>query len=276
MKRTSILLLLSCMLFSSCEFLIAPHAEGNVNLVSVALRYPGLAEEYQLKYTIADAISFSSVLQKLYGSRMGTTIALYDTGTSDGMPTKGKVEAACSSLGETAKANDLIFFYYSGHGNENGEPLLDDGEYALGSLLRKLDEIPGKKVIIMDSCYSGKAAEAYGCSASTGVSLDVWTPYFSDASYGLNDLFVLSSSTSETKSLESGIIGHGYFTYHLIKGLGWTSDDAALSAPPAISGKNVTLGSLQEYIKKACLTERIVQRPTVNGTTDDIVLYGGK
>ena len=70
--------------------------------------------------------------------------------TADGI--KNAVAAAFAGAGE----NDISLFYYSGHGNIDGSLLGSDLQGLTPAELRAcLDTIPGRKVVIVDACYSG-------------------------------------------------------------------------------------------------------------------------
>ncbi len=56
-----------------------------------------------------------------------------------------------------ATENDVSLLYYSGHGQENGSLLGQDLRTLAPSALKEcLDQIPGRKIIIVDACYSGQ------------------------------------------------------------------------------------------------------------------------
>ena len=70
------------------------------------------------------------------------------------------IRAAIGNAFGDATENDVSLFYYSGHGWEDGSLMGTDAEgIAPGSLRSALDGIPGRKVIIVDACYSGKLIE---------------------------------------------------------------------------------------------------------------------
>lgn len=55
-----------------------------------------------------------------------------------------------------ARAQDISLFYYSGHGLDGGELVAADETFISPYLLREmLDAVPGRKVILVDACYSG-------------------------------------------------------------------------------------------------------------------------
>jgi alpha-tubulin suppressor-like RCC1 family protein/flagellar hook assembly protein FlgD len=70
-----------------------------------------------------------------------------------------------------ADADDISYFYYSGHGSvDNGEAQLvgvDMSDLSLTALKAALDKVPGKKVILLDSCFSGGFINKASTTTST-------------------------------------------------------------------------------------------------------------
>ena len=65
---------------------------------------------------------------------------------------RSAIAAAFSDAGE----NDISLLYYSGHGENDGSLLGSDMSILTPSELRTcLDAVPGRKVVIVDACYSG-------------------------------------------------------------------------------------------------------------------------
>ena len=66
--------------------------------------------------------------------------------------------SAISSTFSTATERDISLFYYSGHGEEDGSLVGKSGtDFVTPAQLRDaLDSIPGRKIVIVDACYSGQ------------------------------------------------------------------------------------------------------------------------
>ena len=70
------------------------------------------------------------------------------------------IKNGISSVFANADANDVSLFYYSGHGATDGSLVTSEGSndynfisaYQLASMLK---EVPGKVIVMMDSCHSG-------------------------------------------------------------------------------------------------------------------------
>ena len=274
----------------------------------------------RLNYTVADAKSMKETIAKI-SSKTGRAIGeghyvmLEEEGTqysdfaseqSSAYPTLENVNKGLSALANISDDDSLTIIYYSGHGTDglpniktgslcfvkqtyarektvgNFSKLIDFGFLAPQELLEKVNAIPGKKLIILDSCYSGAIADDYGVTHNTDTNIgDIWDAYFSDSQYGLTDLYMLTAASSQTTSTEYANLEHGVFTYYLLKGLGWTADGEELSTPAALDSNGyVTLDSLYKFIlPKASqsqyqdLNHLTRQHATTNGTADNLVLF---
>lgn len=63
-----------------------------------------------------------------------------------------------SKVFSEAKSEDISLFYYCGHGNENDGALIGidmDSHVSATDLRSVLDGIPGRKIVLIDACYSG-------------------------------------------------------------------------------------------------------------------------
>ncbi len=72
-----------------------------------------------------------------------------------------------ASAFSSADANDVSLFYYSGHGRTDGSLVGSNLASITPQMLKAaLDPIPGRKVILIDACFSGKLIGADAASAS--------------------------------------------------------------------------------------------------------------
>ena len=150
--------------------------------------------------------------------------------------TAAQILSEIPSVFSGAKEEDISLFYYSGHGlwssdpAENGSLMgIDFDAYVTAARLRSaLDSIPGRKIVIIDACYSGgligrgvrngkKAGAAEtGVQEAPAVSfMAAFTaPRLRGRSLAAQPYFVLVSSTGSEKSWESsdGGIFTGAFT----------------------------------------------------------------
>ncbi|AEV30798.1 Caspase domain-containing protein [Sphaerochaeta pleomorpha str. Grapes] len=326
-KRYILLLLLPLLLFTSCEFFTDEPSKGNVHVVSVGLNYHGTNANY-LQGTLNDARELQEVLKKVSSNieRNGTFSLLiqdggvliseetyykraqydYDSISDVDLPTKSKIIEILSEL-KDVNDNDLTIFTYSGHGDDEGALIVappradgsifdgssniyDDCRFTVKELLDAMEKIPGKKLLLIDSCYSGQHVAESSTSLSTVYSdYNFYAKFFSDESYDLSNLYVLSASANNTKSYEDYFDeadhNHGYFTYALLDALGWPrSHNTDLSSviidgiPPAARNSVVTVDSLYAYVLKHQLisSNKLYlshQHPMTNGGAMDMVLF---
>lgn len=290
---------------------------GSIHAVYVGLNYNGTGIS-RLRGTLNDAKELEQCLALLsinhdrtYQSYSllqgeGTEVDEYDDpSTFDSLPTKTNVLAQIEALKSDLTENDLTIFSYSGHGytdgslvlaspNSDGKILLDknnkpqDEEVLLSvtDLLLALSELPGKQLLILDSCHCGSFVEDSGSSVSLiekSRFLDkAFDAYFSSESYNPS-LFVLAATTSDNTSLEmppSVAHIHGYFTAALLDGLGWDHANNTLHVnSPAKKKGVITLDNLYRYIlenKDYTLNEKYIiqyQHPTINGGAYTLRLF---
>jgi len=84
----------------------------------------------------------------------------YQVTSYQNLSATGIKTAISSALGD-ADSNDVSLFYYSGHGASDGSLCgIGSGYYGItyvtvNDLRNALDQIPGTKIVLLDSCYSG-------------------------------------------------------------------------------------------------------------------------
>ncbi|MEM7600041.1 MAG: caspase family protein [Verrucomicrobiota bacterium] len=150
---------------------------------------------------------------------------------SNDLATRSAIEEAFSSLKERIQPEDTFVFLYAGHGtvNRQGEfhlvthdvPEFSDGaelsERAIpASVLRRLmNEVPAqKRVMLLDACHSGAVVRSFAISPSTAEEVAI-----AQLSRGTGTA-ILASSSADEMSRSSRDLGHGYFTWTFLEGLG--------------------------------------------------------
>lgn len=155
---------------------------------------------------------------------------------------------ACSNLGSeeiisaigdtfsTTNENDVSLFYYSGHGDENGNLICADKDFTLlspSTLKSSLDRIPGRKIIIVDACYSGILIDEDASMLLEGTNANearsfvtFFQSVFRRRMRGMfNDdpYFVITAAHANEESMEAQIENSvmGLFTYGFCLGCGW-------------------------------------------------------
>lgn len=186
-----------------------------------------------------------------------------------------------------AKAEDVSLFYYSGHGELTedgaGQSALvgDDGSSLLtaSALRNALDAIPGRKIVVIDACYSGgfipesqsDSADAAVHAASTAADgVDAEDAGFAAFADGLirtfrlrqrggraDDYFVLTACAKDEVSYEDweADTSLGQFTSCFVKGCGWDAARRAakIMAADADGNEVVTLREIAAYTSREVL-----------------------
>lgn len=176
---------------------------------------------------------------------------------------------------------DLFIFYFSGHGKndilENSGYLLTydtENENEAGTAL-SMDDINSKighskakmKVAYIDACHAGlfKSSGTKGTAADNGEIASAYLAGLANASDG-NVAFM--ASTARQQSLEDVKLGHGVFTYFLIKGLNGEADLEQKNTAGYNNGI-VTVSELQTYLTRQIdEATNYKQKPGVEGNFD--------
>ena len=210
---------------------------------------------YTLKYGRPDAEAFVQAVEshgvKVFGRILKQT--LYDT-----QATRGAIEAAFQRIISKALPDDVFVFYYAGHGvmSKGGgakkpefylaptdvTKLYGDDEMLAerGISARMLKDLSArvkaqKQLIVLDSCNSGGALEAFEIPATQeGKGCD--------RNARETGITVLAAAGAAQPATEFRELGHGVFTYALLKGLSGEADDG--TSP---DGK-ITVKKLVSYI----------------------------
>ena len=317
MKKLLLLLTITSLLFiTSCEFFIDEPIKGDVYYINVGIDYENNSDVNTLQGTVNDAeelhIALGSVIAK--ATRTGNGYRMIQKGSGyledqtytinstpiSNYPTKANIESILTNLKAITNPDDLTIFTYSGHGDENfGDLLL--AKPSSGGAAESLDPatllswmalIPGKKLVILDSCFSGMFVEKSPSSTNTVLNNSIvkfFETYHSSDTYGKPDLFVLTAS-AHTDSYEpkDAPHPHGFFTYALLEALGWnhphSSDLSTVTPqdPPATKNGQITVDGLFKYVKaNQAIPSRLklfsnwsaFQHPMTTGGPLDLVLF---
>ena len=176
--------------------------------------------------------------------QIGWTVTTKSNLTADG------IRSAIGTAFQGATENDVNFFYYSGHGEQNGALLGIDGEGLSPESLRSaLDNVPGRKVIVVDACYSGKIIEEEdekgkrinlrktGETSETEDKRDTVEAFLSSfqaafrprlrGALNANNYYVITAARSDEQSVEQFVSSNGsgrimgIFTYYFCLGIGY-------------------------------------------------------
>jgi hypothetical protein len=310
-KILMILTLFSLLLIISCELAMEAPKAGDVHYINVGIDYKNngvtnIDVTDNLNGTVNDAKELFDALGAVIGKskRKADGFLMVQEGNSPAnfldpdYPSLTNVKKYLEELEATDK--DLTIFTYSGHGiKETGHLVLayTGSKYETldpRTLLSWMDAIPGKKLVILDSCFSGMAVEGSPSSTNTVLNNSIskfFETYHSSGKYEKPDLYVLSASAhTDSYEMDFDPLGdkphyHGIFTYALLEGLGWNhannSPDNA-GSPPAATGGNITVDSLFKYVKKnQAIPSRMkllsnwthYQHPLTTGGPLDLILF---
>jgi len=159
--------------------------------------------------------------------------------------TKGRIRAAVREMVSRAEDDDIVVFYFSGHGAPGGKILPNNAwdffGYCFncikaGELFSWLEPHSGPKLIILDSCFSGdfknhvKGLTSLADHPFSQVDVISKKEMSSDtlnsleAIFGplpeelkLDNVIILSASRANEVSWEYSSLQHGLYTYYLLK-----------------------------------------------------------
>lgn len=189
--------------------------------------------------------------------------------------TRSNVLQSIDSSFSAADNNDVSYFYFSGHGWSNGDATTilpydavastSSQDISVDELASALGNIPGTKVVILDSCFSGGFI-GKGFTARDTVSTDELRKFNESVieSFAFHDTLlakgnlaagefkVIVSSSGNQKCLETlnhPIDGnpYGYFSASLCEGCGY--NNFTFPAPAdSNTDSRITLNEIYQYI----------------------------
>ena len=201
-----------------------------------------LGNDIDLRYAAKDAEDFAVALQlsaeELFGKDHVNIHVLSSQRKGNELPLKENL-LQCFKKISVAGAEDIVVIYISGHGiNFGGQDgdfyyltadagvnalLLNDPQtretqtISSREMVNLLNNIPArKKLMIIDACNSGKAAEVIVTSAKDMPASQI------RALDRLNErtgFYILSGSASDAVSYETSLYGQGLLTYSLLKAM---------------------------------------------------------
>lgn len=169
-------------------------------------------------------------------------------------------------MADKTQNDDLFLFYFAGHGDViNGEAYLIPSDAKVKHLLadtaiplKRIKEImlgaaARTKVVILDACYAGVQV---GRRASNAVNKAFIRSVFEEA----EGMGILAASTRSEASWESAEIGHGVFTYFLLKGLSGAAQEPDTPFVPL----NLLARYVTQNVKEWAVAHQVEQRPTLD------------
>lgn len=170
--------------------------QAKVYLVTVGISdYPGTKNDLRLAYNDA------ATMQWLYKENRNSSIKLL----MNEKATVANVKSAMQDMFGRASANDIVVFYFSGHGIKGGFACYD-GFLRYGDISKIMSSSKSKnKMIFADACFSGAFRDNSKVSSKY-------------KSLGNNIMLFLSCRSNEL-SIENPKKTNGLFTYALQHGL---------------------------------------------------------
>ncbi|MGB3546476.1 MAG: caspase family protein [Saprospiraceae bacterium] len=157
--------------------------------------------------------------------------------------TRANILGELRSLFRRAGPQDLVFIYFSGHGQPGAFLPIDyngtDNKLYHRELRELLDASPARyKLLLADACHSGSLLSARDGSEPT----DILQRYYTELSKAAAGTALLMSSKSNETSLESSGLRQGVFSHFLIRGLKGEADRDG--------DRVVTMRELYQYVRE--------------------------
>lgn len=230
----------------------APSGSGGVTLHLVVVGINTYKNpKYNLNYALADATSFKDAMAKNCGKIVSSCQQYFITNEN---AMKGNIVAELNKVAAAAKPQDVFVLYYAGHGvvaEDAGKEFYlvphdvtqlygNDGALAQKGLsaseLRAFSQKikAQKQLFILDACQS---SGALGTVAARGAAEEKAIAQLARST----GTHWLTAAGSEQFASEFTQLGHGVFTYVLLKGLGGAADTG--------DGK-VTVKELDAYLQE--------------------------
>ncbi len=213
--------------------------EGAPNLFILSVGTSNYAgTKLDLKFAGKDAVDMANAFQQigrqLFNDTPGKVASYVFTTDSSAYPapTKSNIQQAFEAIKMEAKAADILFVYFSGHGIAKGnefyyltqemssfEVEIEGKSKVISNteLTRWINDIPAlKQVLILDACNSGKVVESLAMLSRGLNSSQI------RALERLKDrtgMFILTGSAADKVSYEAGQFGQGLLTYSILEGI---------------------------------------------------------
>lgn len=175
----------------------------------------GGSSRVMLRYANTDARAMTRVLTQLGGVDARDIVTVED-------PSPAQLTAALEQLGarlaeaKSGPARLEVFFYYSGHSDEEGL-LLKGDKYSYADLRTRLDGLPAEvRIAVLDSCASGAMTMLKGGSARPA--------FLVDAATSLSGHAFLTSASADEAAQESERLKASIFTHYFLSGLRGAAD----------------------------------------------------
>jgi WD40 repeat protein len=199
-------------------------------------------KQMNLKYPEKDAGAMAKAIEALGANLFGTgnqEVKLLTTAKKGAeFPTKANIKKVFDGIAAKAKADDVCFMYFSGHGDNWGKgddkqfyylttellnndisdkKIRDSQTISSSEITEWTNKIPCRlQVMVLDACHSGKALESFmgGKKAVDSARIRAL-----DRMKDRTGMFVLAGSPGDQVSWETSHFGQGLLTYSLLFGM---------------------------------------------------------
>ena len=221
---------------------ISSTAEAKTYLVSAGISdYPGIQNDLHLPANDAKIISW------LYSKNTDVEYRLLLNNAAK----KNSIVSALQTLFAKATDNDIVVFFFSGHGYPGGFYAYDT-RLSYSEVRKAMAGSRSKyKMIFADACFSGKLREGKNSASTSAIR----------AAKNANVMLFLSSRSNET-SIERRNMKNGFFTTYLQKGLRGNADTNR--------DRIITAKELFNFVSKGvCSLSNNKQHPVMWGKFND-------
>ncbi|HDD25040.1 MAG TPA: caspase family protein [Chloroflexi bacterium] len=189
--------------------------------------YQDWANYGRLKVCVLDVEAIRA--QLIAGGFEPERIRMLTDHTPDALPTRANVLVALKAVADATEPDDLLLFYYSGHGDEDGGQsylvardgrrlVLADTAIPISRVKEIIQEAPARaKVIVLDACHSGADIGGKGPRAMSPAFI---RRVFEQA----RGIAILSSCEQNQLSYEWQENERSVFTHYLIEALSGQAD----------------------------------------------------
>lgn len=217
---------------------------------------------YNLNYAKSDAIAFTSAIKK--GSKQLFDKIFIDTLFNENA-IKPNISNTFNSIISRTKKEDVLIFYFSGHGTMSIPVDGEDSEFYLvpydvteitsNDILKEkaisTEELgvftiktkATKKLYVFDACESGAGVdELLAYLSKSGSDLEKALAIMARA----QGIFLFAAASEKQKAYEEESVGHGIFTYTLLQAL----NEADYGSDNQQENNIITTDELWRYIKE--------------------------
>jgi WD40 repeat protein len=196
-----------------------------------------------LKMAAKDAEDLASAVEATARNLFDNTHIYRITGYNGHLPTKEVLQKTLDEIGKKAKASDVLYIFFAGHGDIkqlNGEEQIrfmlyradknnpetsSFGVHDLMEWCRPSNIKAQKRVFVFDACHSGKFSQefAFGRGDDDGARIRQL-----DKLKDKNGMIILAASAENEEAYEDETLNQGVLTYNLLQVMQMQKNDSSL------------------------------------------------